>query len=127
MLELWTGPVTPEVVVPGSVAWKRYRLHNAANLLHVERNLALEHGQVVKYKVAWVGGCVLYDREKLRQAGGFEFWRALPESHCGEDVLAQLRTMAAFGGCGIIPSGVYHQELPTTIEDRSINAPELLA
>jgi hypothetical protein len=30
------------------------------------------------------------------------------------------------GGCGLIPSGVYHQELPTTIVDRSVDAPVVL-
>jgi len=34
--------------------------------------------------------------------------------------------MARCGGCAILPSGVYHQELPTTIADRSVNAPDLL-
>ena len=31
-----------------------------------------------KYKVAWVGGCALYDTAKLRAVGGFIFWSALP-------------------------------------------------
>ncbi|WP_432812908.1 hypothetical protein [Pantanalinema sp. GBBB05] len=34
--------------------------------------------------------------------------------------------MARYGGCGIMPSGVYHQELPTTVYDRSQDAPLLL-
>lgn len=34
--------------------------------------------------------------------------------------------MAQYGSCGIMPSGVYHQELPTTIHDRSQDAPQLL-
>ena len=54
----------------------------------------------VPYRVAWVGSCVLYNVAKLRAAGGFTFWRELPERHAGEDVLAQLRVMARFGGCG---------------------------
>lgn len=49
-------------------------------------------------------------------------WQELPLEHCGEDVLVQLRIMALYGGCGLIPSGVYHQELPTTIVERSVAA-----
>jgi len=26
--------------------------------------------------------------------------------------------MQRYGGCGLIPAGIYHQELPTTIFDR---------
>ena len=73
-----------------------------------------------------IGGCVLFDSEKLRAAGGFDFWRQLPCEHCGEDVLAQLRVMARYGGCGIIPSGAYHMELPTTITGREVDAPRVL-
>jgi hypothetical protein len=73
--------------------------------------------------VAWVGGCVLYDTDKLRAAGGFSFWQDLPPRHAGEDVLAQLRVMERFGGCGILPSGAYHMELPTTVVDRATDAP----
>ena len=47
--------------------------------------------------------------------------------HCGEDVLAQLRVMARDGGCGLIPSGAYHQELPTTVPLRRCDAPRVLA
>ncbi|MGV0026026.1 hypothetical protein [Phormidesmis priestleyi] len=68
----------------------------------------------------------MYDAQKLRTVGGFNFWQDLPSDHCGEDVMAQQRVMAQYGGCGLIPSGVYHQELPTTIVDRSINAPIVL-
>lgn len=78
------------------------------------------------YKLAWAGGCVLYDTAKLRRAGGFEFWRELPGEHCGEDVLAQLRLMARDGGCGLLPSGAYHQELPTTVPQREVDAPRVL-
>jgi hypothetical protein len=31
--------------------------------------------------------------------------------------------MQRFGGCGIIPSGAYHLELPTTVRVRDVNAP----
>lgn len=125
-VEFWEDSVQPEVVQSGTPAWERYKLHNAANVYHVQQRLNLTPDTIRKYRVAWVAGCVLYDTAKLRSVGGFEFWRELPENHCGEDVLAQLRVMANYGGCGIMPSGVYHQELPTTIRDRSQDAPQLL-
>jgi glycosyltransferase involved in cell wall biosynthesis len=122
-LELWDGPVRPESVRPGDDAWGRHTLHNAANVLHVQRRLGLSAERTRTYRVAWVGGCVLYDVRKLRECGGFTFWRDLPaEGVAGEDVVAQLRVMERFGGCGILPSGVYHQELPTTVHDRRHDA-----
>jgi GT2 family glycosyltransferase len=125
--EPWETPVTPEVIDASSPAWQRYRLHNAANLLHVQDQLSLGDCKYVPYKVAWVGGCVLYDREKLIDCGGFDFWSELPSEHCGEDVLAQLRVMGRYGGCGVMPSGVYHQELTTTVPDRRYDAPKVLS
>jgi GT2 family glycosyltransferase len=126
-IELWEGPVRPERVVPGSPEWKRHRLHNAANLYHVQQRMGASAERQRKYHVAWVGGCVLYDTAALRDCGGFAFWHELPREHCGEDVLAQLRVMARYGGCGLIPSGAYHLELPTTIPDRRTDAPRVLA
>jgi glycosyltransferase involved in cell wall biosynthesis len=125
-IELWDGPVVPEDVAPGTPAWDRHRLHNAANLWHVQQRLGLTAECQRVYKVAWVGGCVLYDVDKLRRAGAYGFWTELPADHCGEDVLAQLRVMARFGGCGLIPSGAYHQELETTVPRRQADAPRLL-
>ncbi|HZP43134.1 MAG TPA: glycosyltransferase family A protein [Candidatus Binatia bacterium] len=125
-IEFWDGPVRPERIEPGEGAWHRHRLHNAANLLHVARRLGLDARRPRTYRVAWVGGCVLYDAAKLRAVGGFEFWRELPVDHCGEDVVAQLRVMERFGGCGLVPSGAYHQELPTTVPDRRVDAPRVL-
>jgi len=125
-IEFWDSPVAPERVEPGSPQWQRHRLHSAANLLHVQRRLRLRANSQRLYKVAWVGGCVLYDRDKLVAVGGFEFWRDLPEQHCGEDVLAQLRLLARDGGCGLLPSGAYHQEIPTTVTDRRVDAPREL-
>jgi hypothetical protein len=119
--------VEPETLRPGMLEWERWKLHNAANLYHIQTDLNLTPETTRKYRVAWVGGCVMYDTAKLRSVGGFEFWKDLPENHCGEDVLAQQRVMAQYGGCGVLPSGVYHQELETTIRDRSINAPVVLA
>lgn len=126
-VEFWQGPVEPELVQPGTPAWERYKLHNAANLYHVQQQLGITPAAPRKYRVAWVAGCILYDTAKLHDVGGFQFWRDLPANHCGEDVLAQLRVMADYGGCGLMPSGVYHQELPTTIPERHIDAPQFLS
>ncbi|MCU0547959.1 MAG: glycosyltransferase family 2 protein [Leptolyngbya sp. Prado105] len=125
-IEFWEGTVQPESVRSRTLEWERYRLHNAANVYHVQEQLNITPDQPRPYRVAWVAGCVLYDTTKLRSVGGFEFWKQLPPNHCGEDVLAQLRVMEKYGGCGILPSGAYHQELPTTIVDRSQDAPQLL-
>jgi glycosyltransferase involved in cell wall biosynthesis len=123
-VQFWDGRVVPERVRPGTAQWQRARLHNAANLHHVQQRLCLSGTHT--YRVAWVGGCVLYDTAKLRAAGGFSFWEDLPARHAGEDVLAQLHVMEHFGGCGILPSGAYHMELPTTVVDRATDAPLLL-
>lgn len=123
VIEFWDGPVQPEAVWPGSPAWERHKLHNAANIYHLQQRLGLTAASQRAYRVAWVGGCVLYDTAKLRAAGGFSFWQELPDEHAGEDVLAQIRVMARYGGCGIIPSGAYHQELPTTVINRQVDAP----
>ena len=122
-VEFWDGPVAPEVVLPGTWEWDRHRLHNAANAYHVQERLGLTPDSPRAYRVAWVGGCVLYDTDKLRSSGGFGFWSELPAEHCGEDVLAQVRVMARYGGCGILPSGAYHLELPTTLQNRAVDAP----
>ena len=126
VIEPWDGPVEPERVVPGDERWARHHLHSAANAWHLQQRLGLKPSSPLLYKVAWIGGCVLYDVAKLRAAGGFEFWRQLPSRHCGEDVLAQLRVMALYGGCGVLPTGAFHQQLPTTVPDRSQDAPYLL-
>ena len=77
-IEWWDRPVRPEIVTPASPAWNRHKLHNAANLYHVQQRLGLTPEKQRLYRVAWVGGCVLYDVGKLRDAGGFSFWRLLP-------------------------------------------------
>jgi glycosyltransferase involved in cell wall biosynthesis len=125
-IEFWESAVTPERVLSGSPQWARHHLHSAANLFHVQTRLGLSKETTRLYRVAWIGGCVLFDTQKLRDVGGFDFWTALPGEHCGEDVLAQLRVMERFGGCGMIPSGAYHMELPTTISRREIDAPNVL-
>jgi GT2 family glycosyltransferase len=124
--ELWEGPVQPEVVTPETPAWQRYRLHNAANLYHVQKQMGATPDNPLRYKVAWIGGCVVYDTQKLREVGGFDFWRELPKEHSGEDVFVQLRLQKRSGGCGIMPSGAYHLELPTTIPNREFDAPKVL-
>ena len=125
-IEFWDGPVTPETVLPGSSAWARRHLHSGANLFHLQSRLGPDAHATRTYKVAWVGGCVLFDTACLRAAGGYDFWTRLPEQHCGEDVLAQQRVMARYGGCAIVPSGAYHMELPTTLTARAIDAPYVL-
>lgn len=114
-VDFWDGPVQREVVEPDSPEWERARLHGAANVLHAARSLT--DGQIRRYKVAWVGACALYDRNKLEQVGGFSFWRELPREHAGEEVLVQNLLLRRWGGCAILPSGTYHAEAPTTIGD----------
>jgi glycosyltransferase involved in cell wall biosynthesis len=125
-IDFWETRVAPETVSPGDAAWARHHLHSAANLFHLQSRLGLRKDETRLYRVAWIGGCVLFDTAKLRAAGGFDFWPELPCEHCGEDVLAQLRVMERFGGCGIIPSGAYHMELPTTLPAREVDAPKVL-
>ena len=125
-IEFWTSGVEPETVTPGSAAWERHHLHSAANLFHLQSALGVPAHDTRLYRVAWIGGCVLFDTGKLRAVGGFDFWPELPAEHCGEDVLAQLRVMERFGGCGMLPSGAYHLELPTTVPAREVDAPRVL-
>ncbi|HEX2299465.1 MAG TPA: glycosyltransferase, partial [Pseudonocardiaceae bacterium] len=120
----WRGRPEPELIEPGSPGWRRWTLHNAANPTHLGERVP--PGQWRAYRVAWVGGCVLYDRRALLEAGGFDFWPQLPEQHCGEDVLAQQRVMARRGGAGVLPTGAYHLESATTIPDRLVDAARVL-
>ncbi|GAA4023794.1 glycosyltransferase family A protein [Allokutzneria multivorans] len=120
--EEWAGPPVPELVEPGSAEWERWTLHNAANPTHLAQRLDLRQGDWRAYKVAWVGGCVLFDRARLEEVGGFDFWAELPEEHSGEDVLVQRRVMARAGGAGILPSGAVHLEAPTTVPGREVDA-----
>ncbi len=112
-IEYWDGPVEPEAIEPGSAEWERNQLHRAANLYHVSQKLP--PGESRRYKVAWVASCILYDREKLLEVGGFSFWNRLPRYHSGEEVLVQNLLMRRWGGCAIIPSGTFHSELPSTV------------
>lgn len=121
--EEWDGPVEPELVRKDTPAWERWRLHNAANLVHLDRRLGPAPGRGWRaYKVAWLAGCVLFDRQALLDAGGFAFWEQLPPESAGEDVVAQLRVLERRGGAGLLPPGAWHLELPTTIGDRRVDA-----
>jgi len=124
--ERWEGRPEPEQIAPDTPAWDRWTLHNAANPLHLAQEHVRPGERWVPYKIAWVAGCVLYDRAALDAVGGFDFWRDLPAAHCGEDVVAERRVMARSGGAGILPSGAYHLESPTTVPDREHNASNLL-
>ena len=127
--EAWDGPVTPEPFAPDTLeqVWDRHKVNNAANPLHLEQQF-VKHGQVVRYKLVWVGGAnVLYDRAKLLDVGAFTWWERLPPQHAGEEVVAQFLLIRKYGGCGILPSGTYHLGLPTEVAERQRNATELFA
>jgi glycosyltransferase involved in cell wall biosynthesis len=128
-VELWHGAVRPEPIAPDTLPtiWHRHLVNNAANPLHLEQQFA-PNGEVVRYKLAWVGGAnILFDRPKLLSVGGFSWWDRLPPNHAGEEVVVQFLLIRKYGGCGILPSGTYHLGLPTTVEDRARNAIELFA
>ena len=124
--ELWEGGVQPERIRRGAPGFERWSLHNAANLAHEAATLDLEPGDWAAYRVAWVGGCALYRREALLEAGGFAFWGELPAEHAGEDVAAQWRVMERRGGAGIVPSGAVHLEAPTTVPRRDVEATDVV-
>lgn len=63
---------------------------------------------------------------KLVDCGGFDFWRSVAENHQGEDVAAQLAVLARHGGAGVLPSGAFHLESPTTVTDRDVEAWEVV-
>jgi GT2 family glycosyltransferase len=126
-LALWPGnEVLPERIRPDTEGFARWPLHNAANLAHAAADLAIPPGDWRLYRVAWVGGCVLFDRKALVECGGFDFWERLPPGHAGEDVAAQWRVMERYGGAGILPSGAVHLEAPTTVPDREIDAARVI-
>ncbi len=113
MVEFWDGPVRPEAIWPDTPEWERWQLHRAANAYHAAQSLP--PGGIRRYKVAWIASCVLYDRRKLLDVGGFDFWSRLPRYHSGEEVLVQNLLMRRWGGCAIMPSGTYHAEVPSTV------------
>jgi GT2 family glycosyltransferase len=116
--EEWTCRPYPERIEPRGPQWTRASVHAAANLLHIEKRLALRAGEWRAYRVSWLGACVLFNRAKLVSAGGYDFWPRVPVEHSGEDVLVQLRVLDRYGGAGIVPSGAFHLETPTTVEAR---------
>ena len=122
------GPegVQPERLGRDRPGFARWTLHNAANMAHEAAARGLADDDALPYRVAWIGGCVLFDREALVAAGGFGFWRDLPPGHAGEDVAAQWRVMAERGGAGILPSGAVHLEAPTTLTDRRVEAADIV-
>ncbi|WP_324014699.1 glycosyltransferase family A protein [Microbacterium sp. JZ37] len=125
--EPW-GPagVRPERMRRGAPGFERWRLHNAANMAHEAADRGLDDDARLAYRIAWVGGCVLFERAELLAAGGFRFWRDLPAAHAGEDVVAQWRVMERAGGAGVLPSGAVHLEAPTTVVDRGTEASEIV-
>lgn len=124
--EEWSGRPHPEQIRPRGPQWSRASVHSAANLVHLTEGLGLGPGEWRAYKVAWIGACVLFDRAKLIATGGFDFWSQVPPQHEGEDVTAQLRVISRYGGAGVLPSGAYHLESPTTVSDRSVECFDLV-
>ncbi|WP_309131476.1 glycosyltransferase family A protein [Brevibacterium sp.] len=122
----WQGPVAPESLSQSAEELERWKLHNAANLCHIAADRSYSTADPGVYHVAWVGGCVLFDRHKLIDAGGFEFWNELPDTHVGEDVYCQWQVMRRHGGAGIIPSSAVHLESPTTLTQRDHEVVEVL-
>jgi GT2 family glycosyltransferase len=112
-IEFWEGHVAPEAIMPESPEWERNVLHRAANLYHV--SLQVPSGVRRLYKVAWIAACILYNREKLLEIGGFSFWDRLPRFQSGEEVLVQNLMMRRWGGASMIPSGTYFSEIPSTV------------
>jgi len=114
IIEYWDRPVSPEAVDPGSAQWERWQLHRAANLYHLAQSVPCDALPRL-YKVAWIASCVMYDREKLLEVGGFSFWPRLPRYHSGEEVLVQNLLMRRWGGCAILPSGTYYSQVSSTV------------
>jgi glycosyltransferase involved in cell wall biosynthesis len=113
IIEYWDGPVQPEAVWPDTPQWERAQLHRAANLYHVSQNLST--GESRLYKLAWIASCILYDRKKVLEVGGYSFWDRLPRYHSGEEVLLQNLLMRRWGGASIMPSGTYYSEVTSTV------------
>lgn len=120
------GSVEPERLRKGDPGWERWRLHNAANPTHLGVALGYRDRtpgrEWTAYKVAWTGGCVLFERATLLAVGGYGFWPELPPDHAGEDVVVQLRVMERAGAVGVLPADACHLELPTTVTDRRVDA-----
>jgi GT2 family glycosyltransferase len=121
LLEPWEGSVRPESDEQITAGAERWRLHSAANPTHLHDRFG-----ACRYKVAWVGACVLYDRARLLRVGGFSFWPAMGERDVGEEIVPQLLLRRRYGGCALLRSGAYHLEAPTTLRERSRDGVERL-
>ena len=129
----WEGSVRPEVISPGTEEWARAQLHQADHLYTVSRRLPA--GESRRYKVAWVSSCVMYDRAKLLEVGGFSFWPRLGPDAAAPEMLVQNLLMRRWGGCAILPSGTYYAQaaVPARVpaqprrEDGRELLPELIA
>src|SRR5699024_7957399 len=80
-LEFFHGRVEPETIRRHSPGFQRLNLHNAANLTHIAAQMDIVPGGWRAYRVAWVGGCCLFNRDALVASGGFDVWVALPPGH----------------------------------------------
>jgi GT2 family glycosyltransferase len=105
---------------------ERWTLHNPDNPTHSGDSLGLRQGEWRTNKIAWIGGCALFSRSALEAVGGFSFWKDVPEDLGGEDVVAQQRVMARFGGAGILPSAAVHLGFPTSAPSDRIEAPNVI-
>lgn len=126
VFEPWDGPVRPEPHTWETIPWQRYRLHIRDNPLHLT-HLHAANGRTVRYKVAWVGANVVYNRLKLLSVGGFSWWAELPPNHSGEEVLVQLLLARRYGGCAILPAEAYHLQLPSEVPDRDVKADHMFS
>jgi hypothetical protein len=108
VIDFWDGPVRPEEIRLDSRAWARRKVHRGANLQHLRERLPRTRDRL--YRVADIGGCVLYDTARLRSVGGF---RPLgdhgrhPSMPLSTTSAAQLRLLDRYGGAGLFPSGAY--------------------
>ncbi|MGH4026321.1 MAG: adenylyltransferase/cytidyltransferase family protein [Pseudonocardiaceae bacterium] len=72
------GRPVPELVEPGAPGWQRWTCTTRPTPTHLAERIP--PGQWRAYKVAWVGGCVHYDRHAPTAAGGFDSGRSCPSS-----------------------------------------------
>lgn len=106
--EPWLGTVAPEVVTPGNPAWRRRRIHTNGVQQLICRMMRITRERPLLYRIASCEGCYLADVSKLRAVGGY-VPRTEPPVPWPEDLIAQLRLMARFGGAAIAPSGAWRQ------------------
>jgi len=121
-IEFWDRPVEPEMVKSGTPQWERWRLHNGANIYHIQQRFGLNSDRQRKYRIAWPA-CVMYDAAKLRAIGGFRFWQQLPQNTAGCPCPTSPHgvTAAVVLSCGRLPP-----RTATTIVDRRVAADNAL-